>query len=233
MRRVLALLTFEALTITTLHGLGARPGFGGGVSELFARRVEDAVASGLRYVALGLAYWMALSTVAYLAARLTRAPAAIRAAGLITLPAVRRIVDRTMAVGLTFGILTTPLTAVAQETTDTAPAVEQVFLPPPAGFYPPPVTTDGDTVIVPPSATLEPSDALPSEADAPPADDEHVVVAGENLWSIAADRVGLGTNSPSNAEIAGYWRSLIEANRTVLISGDPDLIYPGETLVLP
>jgi nucleoid-associated protein YgaU len=34
-------------------------------------------------------------------------------------------------------------------------------------------------------------------------------------------------------EVAGFWRSVIEANRELIRSGDPDLIYPGEVVVLP
>jgi nucleoid-associated protein YgaU len=34
-------------------------------------------------------------------------------------------------------------------------------------------------------------------------------------------------------EISPYWRVVIETNREGLRSGDPDLIYPGETVVLP
>jgi nucleoid-associated protein YgaU len=34
-------------------------------------------------------------------------------------------------------------------------------------------------------------------------------------------------------EVVAYWRSVIEANRERLQSGDPDLIYPGEVVLLP
>lgn len=49
---------------------------------------------------------------------------------------------------------------------------------------------------------------------------------GDNLWRIAA--IGAG-----HEDIADYWRRLITANAGLLRSGDPDLIYPGEQIVLP
>lgn len=61
-----------------------------------------------------------------------------------------------------------------------------------------------------------------------------VVEKGDHLWSISAshleDRL---THAPSAAEITPYWREVIEANTDRLRSGDPDLIFPGETVVLP
>jgi hypothetical protein len=56
----------------------------------------------------------------------------------------------------------------------------------------------------------------------------HVVAPGENLWSIARDRVG---TDPTAHE--GYWRALCDANRASLPSGDVNVIHPGEELALP
>jgi nucleoid-associated protein YgaU len=60
------------------------------------------------------------------------------------------------------------------------------------------------------------------------------VARGDHLWSISeghlTDAVG---DTPTDAEIARYWRRVIDANRDRLRSGDPDLIYPGETVRLP
>jgi nucleoid-associated protein YgaU len=34
--------------------------------------------------------------------------------------------------------------------------------------------------------------------------------------------------------VARYWRSLVDANRDrLVVAGDPDLIFPGQQLVLP
>ncbi len=64
--------------------------------------------------------------------------------------------------------------------------------------------------------------------------DSVVVEKGDHLWSISATELERRlTHRPSSAEIAPYWRQVIEANRDRLRSGDPDLIYPGETVLLP
>ena len=62
----------------------------------------------------------------------------------------------------------------------------------------------------------------------------HEVVAGDHLWSIAADHLARNRpDSPGESEIARYWRRVIDANRDRLRSGDPDLIFPGELIELP
>ena len=55
----------------------------------------------------------------------------------------------------------------------------------------------------------------------------YTVTAGDNLWKIAA------AHTPDDEPVGPYWRRLIAANEGRLLSGDPDLIYPGEILVLP
>lgn len=61
-----------------------------------------------------------------------------------------------------------------------------------------------------------------------------VVAPGDHLWAISERHLeaGLGRR-PDDEEVAPYWRSVIELNRNHLRSGDPDLIYPGEEILLP
>jgi hypothetical protein len=54
-------------------------------------------------------------------------------------------------------------------------------------------------------------------------------VAGDNLWSIAAAHIG----ARRAADVAPYWRQVVDANRSTLRSGDPNLIFPGELVALP
>ena len=64
----------------------------------------------------------------------------------------------------------------------------------------------------------------------------HQVVPGDNLWTIARDHLAEargGADEPTRREVAAYWLRVVEANRDRLVSGDPDLIYPGERTVLP
>jgi nucleoid-associated protein YgaU len=61
-----------------------------------------------------------------------------------------------------------------------------------------------------------------------------VVENGDHLWSISADHLEDHLEQPpSAAEITPYWREVIAQNVALLRSGDPNLIYPGETVVLP
>jgi hypothetical protein len=61
------------------------------------------------------------------------------------------------------------------------------------------------------------------------------VAAGDSLWTIAAHTLEAARGvPPTEAELHGYWRSLIEVNRVRLADpANPDLIFPGQSLVLP
>jgi nucleoid-associated protein YgaU len=64
---------------------------------------------------------------------------------------------------------------------------------------------------------------------------EHIVAAGESLWTIARDVVAreLG-RPPTDPEVAGYWFELMDIQRPFLADpDDPDLIFPGERVRLP
>jgi nucleoid-associated protein YgaU len=64
--------------------------------------------------------------------------------------------------------------------------------------------------------------------------DSVVVEPGDHLWKISQtemDRQLGRTAAPE--EVTPYWGSMIELNRASLLSGDPDLIYPGEVIALP
>jgi hypothetical protein len=60
---------------------------------------------------------------------------------------------------------------------------------------------------------------------------------GDNLWLIAKRHLaaarGDGAGEPSNREVAEYWVKVVEVNKDRLPSRDPDLIYPGDTVILP
>lgn len=63
----------------------------------------------------------------------------------------------------------------------------------------------------------------------------HTVRSGESLWRIASHRLEVTFDrAPTDAEIVPYWRELIEVNRERLVDrDDPDLILPGQELLLP
>ena len=60
---------------------------------------------------------------------------------------------------------------------------------------------------------------------------------GDTLWTIARDELakapGGGSGEPTNQEVAEYVDQVEQANQDQLESGDPDVIYPGEEIILP
>ncbi len=61
------------------------------------------------------------------------------------------------------------------------------------------------------------------------------VSCGDHFWSIAAEVVTeQSSGAPDDAAIDSYWRTLVDANRGRLVApGNPDLLVPGQTLVIP
>lgn len=61
-----------------------------------------------------------------------------------------------------------------------------------------------------------------------------VVVRGDHLWKISAAHLEtVSERTVDTSEISPYWREVITVNTETLKSGDPNLIYPGEIVVLP
>ncbi len=99
-----------------------------------------------------------------------------------------------------------------------------------------PPTTTTTVPIVPAAGAPAP---VPASAPSPVPDVTTVVIVapGDNLWELSARRYAAATGRPradvGDGEVAPYWRAVCEQNRATLASGDPDLIYPGEQVVLP
>jgi hypothetical protein len=242
-----ALIGFQWGAIVALHSIGSESWLQVPWTDLFTwiamAPLEDVVAALLRSVALGIAYWIAITTAAYSAARLTRIPALIRATARTTLPTVRGVIDRAVAITVTTAALSAPL----------GPAFAAGTAPPPPPSYPvvyqisdrgvptPLIPQSPDpTLIVPPGVTAAGYTPTPAGAVGPAAQEEpqskvYEVVAGDNLWTIAARHAtaALPDHEVDTATIAVYWRRVIEANTPRLRSGDPNLIYPGESIQLP
>ncbi len=86
-------------------------------------------------------------------------------------------------------------------------------------------------------AVPSPADTLPLPRPRSSAVTAHTVVAGDNLWDLAAARIaeasGRTADQLTNADVVVYWVRMCEANRPRLRSGDPSLIFPGEVIDLP
>ena len=232
-----------------LHQLGTVPGmaidFSNTITWLQASAPEFAIAAVLRHIGLALGYWVLATTGLYLLAGIKsrRRPTWVR---LITLPFVRRAVDRTLATALAATIVATPLGPAVADEPPPPPAVYEVtddgipvphVRPPSTTENPPaevagneaPVTTEAPSNESPVTRPI-PSPVAPT---APPtaatisAERVYTVQPGDNLWSIAESHVSAAD------EVAAYWRELVELNRPTLRSGDANLIYPGEAVALP
>jgi nucleoid-associated protein YgaU len=58
------------------------------------------------------------------------------------------------------------------------------------------------------------------------------VASGDSLWSIARDHLATASGGPpTDGEVVAYWTRVKEANQDRL--RDPDLIMPGQQIVLP
>ncbi len=214
--RPLVLLTAESAAVVALTALGARPPFAGprhGLDPwLRASLPADVLVAGLRWVALAGAWWLLAGTLLYVAAALTRVPEAVRAVRWAALPAVRRAVDAALVVSLVTGSALAPGPGHAATPPDDPPPTSAV--------------RDGH------------ADGPSVPASTPgPADTSAVVAPGDNLWELSARRYAAATGRPraevGDGEVAPYWRAVCDQNRPTLASGDPNLIYPGERVVLP
>ncbi len=235
--RVIVAVTAEAGAVAALILAGRRPELAVPLAHvgpwLHSRPPADVLVAVLRWVALAGAVWLLASTVLYVAAAASRVPSAVRAVGWSTLPIVRRAVDAAFAVTVVTGAVLAP--AAARAATD-PPAVSLVRDGRGAGGIAelPPDTTVPPTTVLP-SPPLVPA-APPASAPASLAT-EVVIAPGDNLWELAARQVAAGAARAraevTDDQIAPYWVRVCDANRAHLLSGDPNLVYPGERVVLP
>ena len=199
-------------------------------------------------LALGSASWLLFSVVLVLAARQTGSQALEFVTHWATIPAVRRLAGRVTAVSLVVTTLATPTTALAQQTPPmpviaVMDATEESGAPPPTS--PKPERSTPASVPILPARVIQTNLVDPprpepltvgiqSTADEPASSRTHVVAPGENLWAISHDTLHAQLErTPSDQEITSYWVALINSNQPNLRSGNPDLIFPGESIELP
>lgn len=206
---------------------------------------------GTGAAAIGIVHLAAMATAAYvtvvlsvaLLAELARLHRLARGVLGLAPTSVRRRV----ATGLVAGALAMPTTAVAQEPivlVDTGPgaASEPIVLadigPSPAAE--PIVLTDlGPAPDDSPDVVSEPAQPSVSSSSresfrrpsGAPTPDAWLVEPGDHLWAIAEATLAGHGRPTDDASIERYWRALIETNRATI--ADPDLIHPGQVVVLP
>src|SRR6266498_575654 len=137
---------------------------------------------------------------------------------------------------------TTPPRSTAPESTAPPTTAPPRTTAPPGSTAPPRTTAPpGSTApeTRPPTTTAPPGGNQPSPSPQPPEGPtrSHRVVQGDNLWTISRDHLAAVTNRRSSDlsdhEIATYWLRVIAVNRSSLRSGNPDVIFPDELIMLP
>lgn len=202
---------------------------------------EPALVAVIGTAALVMACWLLASTALYGLAAATQLPALVRNLRWTTLPSVRRTVDAALATGVTVAVLGSGAISRAQVpapvVVEVGPAVQgHLYTPTPAGRGQQPggvgpgQTKPGDV----PGNPVRPAAPGQGHSEAAlgsePTFRLHLVVPGDSLWTIAEDALAASSDERAVRE---YWLRVIDANRSQLRSGDPDLIYPGEVIRRP
>lgn len=192
--------------------------------------MELALGSAARVAGLALAYWLLGSTALYTLTMVVRMPQQLIRS--LTWGPIRRLAERAVASGL----------AISLSLPAGAGTVDPGYVPIPAGDSPTTTTSVvATTSSVLPSTTADvPGPTPPSPPTspapimAPEARGEVVVKPGDHMWKLAEAHLEKLTGGPVADHVIGpYWIKVIEANRGRIRSGNPDLIFPGEILVLP
>lgn len=252
--RLMGLVVLEVALVFALHALGRLEGFAIDWSDpvgwLDTVAFEDAVGAIVLMVALVMAYWLLLSTLAYLAASMSGRPGTMGAVGWLTLPPVRRLVRRAVALSIAASAVAGPLAPAVANLTGGAGSVPVVIeVDEAVGLHAPvspgaPADEDRFDIVVPPHLDPRPPPIITHEPERSPGSEpsvdglrSHSVVVrrGDHLWSLSERHLAqvLGRSDLGEHEIARYWVRVIETNRDAIRSGNADLIYPGEVIELP
>jgi len=223
---VVALLAAELGAVVAMHRLGRVEGFAlprRAVGHwLLHAPTDDLVAVSARLVGIALAWWLLVATVLSVARRVVPGWRTVRALDALAPAALRRLVDRAVVLGLGASI---GLSGMGLSGARAATAAGE------------PSRARADTPVVrspnPPAAPVAPTTPRAAPSVATPASAVVVVRAGDNLWVIAHAALAQGDRLVEPAAVSPYWRRVIEANTTRLRSHDPNLIFPGERVVLP
>lgn len=175
---------------------------------------------------VAVAYLLASSALLAIATVLRFQPV-IAFATVISTPAVRRVIRGTVGVSIA-GVLASPSFADAQALLPPdAPILVHLA---PGDNIPTPATTV-TTVVIPPPVETQPQ----TQARVPAKSATHVVVRGDNLWSISKQAfTSQFGRDPNETELRTYWAAVIQANRDRLLNHDnADLIFPGQIIELP
>jgi hypothetical protein len=222
---------------------------------------EPALAAAARLIGLAVAYWLAVTTALYLLAQVTRIPAAVRAVRWATIGPVRRLIEGVVA-GALLATVSLPISVGALTVTGYVPIPAGDSSSPPApvgddsdvwpGRFdyladsPPPMEEEmletdsnepGDLFLPVQPIAGPPQRVFSEEGPQVTITLEAVEVTvrpGDHMWQLAEERlVRVLGRAVTDSEVAPYWLQVVGTNQANIRSGDPDLIFPGEVLVLP
>ena len=214
-----------------------------------AARTPDVIAfSLLRLLVLVIGWYLLGVTIIGAAARVARSSRAVRLADLLTVPAVRRLLQGALGVGLATAALVGQVSG-EPAAAEPAPSAAAVAL---AGERASTATlrllpdddaeravlalhTPGDEAAELRLATDAGATGAAVGRETPAWPQRWEVQPGEHFWAKAeAVITSVWGRAPSDAEVVGYWQQLIEANRAAMADpGNPDLIYPGQVFTVP
>lgn len=181
--------------------------------------------AGLRLLTLGLAWYLLGATLIGGAARVARWRRMVAVADALTIPAVRRLLQSALGLGLATAALTVGSPTSAPPSS--APTAATVTMAP---------QDQADRVVMAPLSDAGETMTPVVQVPVPQTGEEHwTAERGDHFWSIA-ERVLTKAwgRTPTDAEIVQYSDRLITANRNRLADPDnPDLIYPGQTFRVP
>jgi hypothetical protein len=221
-----AVLASAAVVFAML--LAARPHFSGGIA---AWRGDELAIGSTWLVAIVCAAWLALTTLACLAAVAGGQHGVAADIARFAPPFTRRILPAALVSALAFA--PTAAHAEAGSSSD----VPVVRAPPTSTTSPsrPNIASAPAPTSAPSPSPRPVAPSAPVPVPVPPAAARtYVVRAGDNLWLIAkAEVVRRGGGAATEGRVAQYWQHVVAANRTTLRSGDPSLIFPGEVVALP
>jgi hypothetical protein len=198
--------------------------------------LEDALAALTALCAAVLCVWLMLTAFGYAAVAVYGLRRVARPMSLLTLPILRRAIDTIAAVSLVSATLGPWAAAAAAArvaaTSDVSAAIDRriAHLVPPGvlgvGYAPAPDSQSEHADDAPQTETPDDTATVNGTSRI------HVVEKGDNLWLIACREVRRALPEATLDIVTDYWLEVIEANRDLLRSGDPDLIYPGEHITL-
>jgi hypothetical protein len=219
-----AWLAFLIAALAVLHGVGDALAGQGSVAASFAV---------FRLVALALGWYLLAATVAAAGARALRLATLVTLLDVVTVTGVRRLVNAAFSLSLV--AVSVPVLEGAGNAQPAA--VETLRRLPDEPSQPPAAPSPGSPPSPPPPLVIAPPPQPPAPAATAPAAPSATwtVRPGDHFWAVAEQVLAqVWGRPPSDAEVHAYWRALVEVNRPRLRdSGNPDLLFPGQTLAVP